>query len=151
MKRSFREAVLFSLIGGALFWLPDIAIHLTTHFFKNLPSLHIVLIGIFCTLIPIIGIIRLRKAYKGNRPLSIPVFSLFGIWFLASPAMTVNAYLISDAFSWNKEAFLDTMFPPFAFAMSFYDGSTVALVIVTIYFLILAVMSIVRLRRAKSR
>src|SRR3989338_9973302 len=105
MKRSFREAVLFSLIGGALFWLPDIAIHLTTHFFKSLRGLHIVLIGIFCTLIPIIGIIRLRKAYKGNRPLSIPVFSLFGIWFLASPAMTVNAYLISDAFSWNKEAF----------------------------------------------
>jgi len=142
-----------TLIGGAAFWLPDIALRWMPFTSRTLSSLLVLFvplafIGVW------VGVAR-HKSFVGHS-IGIPAFLLLGIWFFGPPAMTLgelpyamrgadfelSAYLSMTLIAWIG-------FPLFTFMMSAYSSSMGGLLFVS--FLLFTAILINAARRVANR
>jgi hypothetical protein len=124
--KGFRQALLYVLLGGLSFWLPDI--FLTAKRQESL-ALH--------TVFPIIGLLGcyliVRLAFKNYAGPSIAMFMMLGIWGLGSTAMMVGQSFGGGGFATGISDSLIVialgLLPPYTLIMATYDASIFGLLI----------------------
>ena len=126
MKRLY-QTLLYLLVGGIGFWLPDIVLNAKR---EESFALH--------TILPIIGLIVsyliMKVAVRDSSGPSLAFFMMIGLWCLGSTAMTVGAsFFPSGGFALGISdsllAIALGLLPPYMLIMATYDFSVVAVLL----------------------
>jgi hypothetical protein len=140
MKRLFFLVYLFC---GVSFWIPSIIIHgIRAYNFggSRADILAIVFLPVIASIVTLETIDRKRLGDHGRG--IVALWMLFGIWFTGPLMMTVAATFSGGGFArpdaWRFVSSAITLFIPYTWVMSTYDGTLGALIIVTIWFIIVA-------------
>jgi len=135
------NAILHALLGGIVFWAPNIAVHWITGFRFSYPDA----IGI-TFLLPAATVLFFRLVWwpwrKQDDRLPSALFAVLGIWITGPAMLTVSASFcgggLAQSDAWRFFVFGTLLFPLFTFVMSTYDGTLFALLFVTLLLPILA-------------
>ena len=136
-------------LGAISFWLPDTLWHALRAFkFDSLDEIGITLIMPLSLLGAYIGVAK--KIYKVNPkgPVGWPM--LLGVWLLGGVFMTVGASFSGGSFasanghSGILETLLISLIPLVTFMMATYDGSLLALLVVSVAAPLIWVISVSR-------
>jgi hypothetical protein len=135
------DAIIHMLLGGIVFWAPNIAVHwMTGYRFSYSDAIGVTF------LLPAATYLFFRLVFWPWRKLEdrLPpaLFAVLGIW-IAGPAMlTFSASFcgggLTQPDAWHFFVFGTLLFPLFTFVMSTYDGTLFALLLVTLLLPILA-------------
>jgi hypothetical protein len=128
--RLLREISPYVVFGATAFWLVDVVLN----------AFHINSLLLF-TLVPTLGFLTFyviaRKIGRKKQHPSIAVFGVLGVWLLGSTATMVGASFSGGGF---KTGLLETfivillgLLPPYTMIMSAYDGSLLALLLITCF------------------
>jgi len=141
MKTLF--SVLIYIVSGAAFWIPSVVIHAIrgAKFDGSIYDLiAISLLPVAAAIVTLEVIDRLRIG--GCRRGIIAAWMLWGIWFVGPFMMAVGASFSGGGFArpdgWRIFTLAIPLFVHLTWMMSAYDGTIGALVIVTIWFIIVA-------------
>src|SRR6267143_3208014 len=127
--RRFTWVVLYVLAGGAIFWIPDIALHAMRRY--DFSGLDMLILTIVLPLATITGV-TIFTVCRGlwhleNNPRLIAGLMLLGIWLLGPVFMVVGATFTSGGLAkqagWISIVVGSLFFPIFTFIMSTYDGT----------------------------
>src|SRR5713226_8951726 len=124
--KSFRQTLLYVLLGGVSFWLPDILLNAKT--IESL-ALH--------TIFPVVGMVVcyliVRHASRDYSGPSIAMFMILGIWGLGSTAMMAGESFGGGGFATGISDSLIVialgLLPPYTMIMATYDASIFAVFI----------------------
>lgn len=122
------------LWGAALFWIPDILVHVVAPRYAPIIGLLI-----FSWLLPLTTLVGLkimtdRRPGWTNRAL-IALAMIFGIWFLGPLCTALNLNLSGGSFEAKTIAELTAIFPLSMLDLSTYDGTLLALFLATLMLL----------------
>lgn len=125
--------LLYLVIGGAAFWVPDIVYHL-----MNTDELSKRDIGVLTILLPVIllacyAIVLHLRGRQSEGP-SIAFFMFIGVWLLGPLCMGISATFGGAGFYTGEAAWFSMLLgiiPIYTFIMSAYDGSVLGLFIAT--------------------
>jgi hypothetical protein len=129
------------LLGGIVFWAPNIAVHWITGFRFSYSDA----IGV-TFLLPAATYLFFRMFWwplrKQEDRLSAALFAVLGIWILGPSMLTFSASFcgggLTQPDAWHFFVIGTPLFPLFTFVMSTYDGTLFALLLVTLLLPILA-------------
>jgi hypothetical protein len=138
---STSDAVLYVLLGGIVFWVPNITVHWITGFRFSYADA----IGVTFFL-PAATYLFFRMFWwplrKQEERLSSALFAVLGIWILGPSMLTFSASFcgggLTQPDAWHFFVTGTLLFPLFTFVMSTYDGTLFALLFVTLLLPILA-------------
>lgn len=140
---------LFSiLLAALLFWVPDVIVHLIKG--RNFCGDDVRLITVLIPLVCIMGFIVYSKLhYRRFCNPAEAIAAIIGIWVMGPLATTIAATFSGGGFaasdiSLGKLLIIKgtLLFPIYTFIMSAYDGTLFALMIVTLAFLVYAIIGI---------
>jgi hypothetical protein len=135
------DAILHILLGGTVFWAPNIAVHWMTGFrFSYSDAIAITF------LLPAATYLFFRMLWwplrKVEDRLPPALFAVLGIWITGPAMLTFSASFcgggLTQPDAWHFFVFGTLLFPLFTFVMSTYDGTLFALLLVTLLLPILA-------------
>ena len=135
------NAIMHMLLGGIVFWVPNIAVHWITGFRFSYSDA----IGV-TFLLPAATYLFFRLVWwpwrKQEDRLPPALFAVLGIWITGPAMLTVSASFcgggLTQPDAWRFFVFGTLLFPLFTFVMSTYDGTLFALLFVTLLLPILA-------------
>ena len=129
--------------SGAAFWLPSVVVHAIRGFDFGNSRFDIIAVLLLPVLAAIL-VLELLDRYRigGCRRRMIAGWMLFGIWFLGPLMMNFGATFSGGGFArpgtWQTFVSAATLFIPFTWMMSAYDGTLGALVVITVWLVIVA-------------
>jgi hypothetical protein len=144
------NAISYILLGGIVFWAPNIAVHWITGFRFSYPDA----VGI-TFLLPAATYLFFRIIWwplrKQEERLSPALFAVLGIWITGPSMLTFSASFcgggLTQPDAWHFFVFGTMLFPLFTFVMATYDGTLFALLLVT---LLLPILANVRIKRSTA-
>jgi hypothetical protein len=135
------DAIIHMLLGGIVFWAPNIAVHwMTGYRFSYSDAIGVTF------LLPAATYLFFRLVFWPWRKLEdrLPpaLFAVLGIWITGPAMLTFSASFcgggLTQPDAWHFFVFGTLLFPLFTFVMSTYDGTLFALLLVTLLLPILA-------------
>lgn len=135
------RALNYALLGGLVFWAPNIAVHwIIGYRFSGF-----VVIGL-TILLPVTTVLIFRKflwpSFKQGDRLSPALFSVLGIWITGPSMLTFSSSFcgggLTQPDAWRFFIFGTLLFPLFTLVMSAFDGTFFALLLTTLLLPILA-------------
>jgi hypothetical protein len=135
------DAIINMLLGGIVFWAPNIAVHwMTGYRFSYSDAIGVTF------LLPAATYLFFRLVFWPWRKLEdrLPpaLFAVLGIWITGPAMLTFSASFcgggLTQPDAWHFFVFGTLLFPLFTFVMSTYDGTLFALLLVTLLLPILA-------------
>jgi hypothetical protein len=129
------DAILHILLGGTVFWAPNIAVHWMTGFrFSYSDAIAITF------LLPAATYLFFRMLWwplrKVEDRLPPALFAVLGIWITGPAMLTFSASFcgggLTQPDAWHFFVIGTLLFPLFTFVMSTYDGTLFALLFVTL-------------------
>ena len=148
--------ILVYLVAGIAFWLPSIGAHAVRgNQFGGLP---IDLVGVI--ILPVVAswgalelLVRKRSGHSGRG--AIALWMLLGIWMLGPLCTMIGASFSGGGFiqpgTWHMILLGLVLFVPLTFMMSTYDGTLAALAVVSVSFMVTAVISLSIRRRQRAQ
>ncbi len=133
------------LLGALSFWLPDVLLHAVRGFdFAGLDAIFLT-VGLPLACLP--AYLWAKRLY-GNAVLAAP-WMLLGVWLLGGFFMQVGASFSGGGFAVGALSDLTvllllSLFPPATFMMATYDGSLLALLLVTALAVVLWIVEATR-------
>jgi hypothetical protein len=135
------NAIAHMLVGGIVFWSPNIAMHwITGYRFSETDAVGLTFF------LPASTYFFFRLIWwplrKQENRLSPALFAVLGIWITGPAMLTFSASFcgggLTQPDAWHFFTIGTLLFPLFSFVMSTYDGSLFALLLVTLLLPILA-------------
>ncbi len=138
--------ILVYWLTGFVFWLPSIVIHAIRG--QRFGSGRFDFVGV--SLLPIVSMFfALKMVYRVRLARGLhALLVLLGIWMLGPLSMMISSSFSGGGFTqsgtWHILLNGVVQFVPLTFMMSTYDGTLLALIIVTIWFIIAAILGFAR-------
>jgi len=132
----------YFLLGAAAFWVPDVVIAAFTreasieHWYLANP----IFVASVC--LTYAGICKMSARIRSTRTISEAFYMLVGIYVLAPLFMLHEQAVVTSRLppfhTWRDWSYmiLSSFFPPLILIMSGYDGSTFALLFVTVFLIV---------------
>jgi hypothetical protein len=135
------DAITHMLLGGIVFWVPNIAVHWVTGYrFSYSDAIGITFLLPAATYLFFRLVLWPWRKQEDRLPPSL--FAVLGIWITGPAMLTFSASFcgggLSQPGAWHFFVFGTLLFPLFTFVMSTYDGTLFALLLVTLLLPILA-------------
>jgi hypothetical protein len=132
IRRIFRSLSV-SIAGGVIFWTPSVFMHSVAA--KDFSGLHAIALSCLIPSLTMTGFVSVWWLYrKMAHAASVALTMLIGIWLLGPLMMLIGASFSGGGFSkagmWEVVA-MTALFPVFTFMMSTYDGTLLALLLVS--------------------
>jgi hypothetical protein len=118
------------LWGAALFWIPDILVHIITP--RYAPIIGFLIFSWLLPLATLVGLKIMTDRRPGwtNRAVTA-IAMIFGIWFLGPLCAALNLNLSGGTFDAKTVAELTAIFPLSMLDLATYDGTLFALFLTT--------------------
>jgi hypothetical protein len=132
---SLRIAKLMA-VGGFSFWIPDVLVHLVRG--DKFGRWDVLLVSVVLPVTFLAGYRRAAKRFKDESCRSVVGALILGVWLFGGFLMVVGAsfagggFATADTLQGAAILTLASAVPPFTFMMSAYDGSMLALLIVSV-------------------
>ena len=145
------KAVMYALLGGFVFWTPNVAAHwIIAYRFSGYAVFGLTI------LLPAITILIFRgflwPALKQESRLSQSLFAVLGIWITGPSMLTFSSSFcgggLTQPDAWRFFVYGTPLFPLFTLVMSAFDGTFFALLLTTV---LLPVLANSRSREAERR
>ena len=119
-------------LGGAAFWAPDVLYHVRTDELSK-QDISVLTFLLPTSLLICYTTVLLLKGRRGGGP-SIALYMLLGIWLLGPLSMMISATFDGAGFHTGEASWISLalgVVPIYTFIMAAYDGSVLALLIVS--------------------
>lgn len=133
--REIPAAVKLALLGAVGFWLPDVAVH--TWAGRSFDSSHVRFITVMLPLTFLTSYLVVRRLAAKRSYRHVGLTMVLGVWLLGGMFMTIAAtaggggFVGPDGFRGGVFVMMLGAIPIYTFIMATYDGSLLALLIVT--------------------
>jgi hypothetical protein len=144
-----RRIVILMAIGGVSFWIPDVLVHLVRG--DKFGRWDVLFVSIALPLTFLAGYRWAAKRFKDESGRSVVGALILGVWlfggfFMVAGSFAAGGFASSDGWQGAVILTLASVVPIFTYMMSAYDGSLMALLIVSV-----AALAIFLTGRSKSR
>lgn len=129
--------------GGLAFWLPGLVAQAIrgNQFGSSLGDL--IGVNILSVIAPWVALELLDRKRSGQpRRGTIALWMLLGIWVLGPLCITIGASFLGDEFTWLMMLRSLILLLPLTLMMSVYQGTIIALALITVWFLLAGIISL---------
>jgi hypothetical protein len=134
-------AFVYVFVGGIIFWTPSVAMHASRGY--KIRGLDMFILTLLLPLITLVGLAIFRKLRPERSDHAFIACSmLLGIWVLASLFILVGASFSTGkplgAEGWKLVSIGMVLFPIFTFEISTYDGTLLAVLLITLVLILMS-------------